>query len=42
MSIVAATSGDTGGAAIEAFRGLARVNVVVLFPKGRISGCSGA
>jgi threonine synthase len=37
VSIVAATSGDTGGAAIEAFRGLARVNVVVLFPKGRIS-----
>src|SRR5262245_11769466 len=37
VCIVAATSGDTGGAAIEAFRGLARVNVVVLFPKGRIS-----
>ena len=37
VSIVAATSGDTGGAAIEAFRGLARVNVVVLFPTGRIS-----
>jgi threonine synthase len=37
VSIVAATSGDTGGAAMEAFRGLARVNVVVLFPTGRIS-----
>jgi threonine synthase len=37
VSIVAATSGDTGGAAIEAFRGLARVNMVVLFPAGRIS-----
>jgi threonine synthase len=37
VSIVAATSGDTGGAAIEAFRGLARVNVTVLFPQGRIS-----
>ncbi|HJU30100.1 MAG TPA: threonine synthase [Hyphomicrobiaceae bacterium] len=37
VTIVAATSGDTGGAAIEAFRGSARVDVVVLFPKGRIS-----
>jgi threonine synthase len=37
VSIVAATSGDTGGAAIEAFRGLERLSVVVLFPKGRIS-----
>ena len=37
VTIVAATSGDTGGAAIEAFRGSARVDVVVLFPQGRIS-----
>jgi threonine synthase len=37
VTIVAATSGDTGGAAIEAFRGSARVDAVVLFPKGRIS-----
>jgi threonine synthase len=37
VTIVAATSGDTGGAAIEAFRGSERVDVVVLFPKGRIS-----
>jgi threonine synthase len=37
VTIVAATSGDTGGAAIEAFRGKARVDVVVLFPLGRIS-----
>ena len=36
-TIVAATSGDTGGAAIEAFRGSSRVNAVVLFPQGRIS-----
>jgi threonine synthase len=35
--IVAATSGDTGGAAVEAFRGSARVDVVVLFPEGRVS-----
>jgi threonine synthase len=34
---VAATSGDTGGAAIEAFRGSSRVTAVVLFPHGRIS-----
>jgi threonine synthase len=37
VTVVAATSGDTGGAAIEAFRGAERVNVVVLFPQGRIS-----
>jgi threonine synthase len=37
VTIVAATSGDTGGAAIEAFRGSSRVDAVVLFPKGRIS-----
>jgi len=37
VTIVAATSGDTGGAAIEAFRGSARVDAVVLFPHGRIS-----
>jgi threonine synthase len=37
VTIVAATSGDTGGAAIEAFRGSARVDAVVLFPLGRIS-----
>lgn len=36
-TIVVATSGDTGGAAVEAFRGRSQVDVVVLFPKGRIS-----
>jgi threonine synthase len=36
-TIVVATSGDTGGAAIEAFRGSARTDVYVLFPHGRIS-----
>src|SRR6185295_11582073 len=36
-TIVVATSGDTGGAAIEAFRGRAQTEVVVLFPQGRIS-----
>ncbi len=37
MTIVCATSGDTGGAAIEALRGRANLRVVVLFPDGRIS-----
>lgn len=38
MTIVCATSGDTGGAAVEAFAGLPNVRMVVLFPEGRISG----
>ena len=37
MTIVAATSGDTGGAAVEAFRGSKHVKIVILFPDGRIS-----
>jgi threonine synthase len=37
LTIVCATSGDTGGAAVEAFRGAANVRIVVLFPEGRIS-----
>src|ERR1700681_427579 len=36
-TIVVATSGDTGGAAVEAFRGRSQVDLVVLFPQGRIS-----
>lgn len=36
-TIVGATSGDTGGAAIEAFRGSSAVDVVILFPAGRVS-----
>ncbi|MGE0752950.1 MAG: threonine synthase [Variibacter sp.] len=36
-TLVVATSGDTGGAAVEAFRGAKRVDLVALFPKGRIS-----
>jgi threonine synthase len=36
-TIVGATSGDTGGAAIEAFRGRGRVDIAVLFPDGRVS-----
>jgi len=36
-TILAATSGDTGAAAIEAFRGRASVSIVVLHPAGRVS-----
>jgi threonine synthase len=36
-TIVVATSGDTGGAAVEAFRGRAMADLFVLFPHGRIS-----
>jgi threonine synthase len=36
-TIVGATSGDTGGAAIEAFRGLDNVDIFILFPHGRVS-----
>ncbi len=37
ICIVGATSGDTGSAAIEAFRGLDNVDVFILFPEGRVS-----
>jgi threonine synthase len=36
-TIVGATSGDTGGAAIDAFAGRARSDVFILFPHGRVS-----
>jgi threonine synthase len=36
-TIVVATSGDTGGAAVEAVRERSQVDLVVLFPNGRIS-----
>jgi threonine synthase len=36
-TIVVATSGDTGGAAVEAFGGRTHLDVVALFPNGRIS-----
>ena len=36
-TIIGATSGDTGGAAIEAFRGREAVDVFILFPDGRVS-----
>ena len=37
ITIVGATSGDTGSAAIEAFKGLSNVDVFILFPHGRVS-----
>ena len=37
ITIVGATSGDTGSAAIEAFRGLPNVDIFILYPHGRVS-----
>ena len=37
VTIVGATSGDTGSAAIEAFGGREAVDVFILFPEGRVS-----
>ncbi|WFU40540.1 threonine synthase [Bradyrhizobium sp. CB82] len=36
-TIAVATSGDTGGAAVEAFAGLENVDLIVLFPHNRVS-----
>jgi threonine synthase len=36
-TIVGATSGDTGSAAIDAFRASARTDVFILYPAGRVS-----
>jgi threonine synthase len=36
-TIAGATSGDTGGAAIEAFASRERADIFILFPKGRVS-----
>ena len=37
ITIVGATSGDTGSAAIEGVRGCERVQIVILYPEGRTS-----
>ncbi|QYJ94839.1 threonine synthase [Shewanella spartinae] len=37
LTILTATSGDTGAAVADAFYGLDKVQVVVLYPKGKIS-----
>ena len=36
-TVVGATSGDTGGAAIEAFRGRQSIDIFILYPHGRVS-----
>lgn len=36
-TIVGATSGDTGGAAIDAFRGREAIDVFIFYPHGRVS-----
>lgn len=37
VTIVGATSGDTGSAAIDGVKNCAHVNIVILYPKGRVS-----
>ncbi len=37
LTVLVATSGDTGGAVAQAFWGLPRMRVVVLYPEGRVS-----
>ncbi len=37
VTIVGATSGDTGSAAIDGVRGCANVDIVILYPHGRVS-----
>ena len=39
-TIVGATSGDTGAAAIEAFRGLKNIDVVIFYPTSASARCS--
>lgn len=41
ITIVGATSGDTGSAAIEGVRGSDRADIFILFPKGRVSEVQG-
>jgi threonine synthase len=36
-TVIGATSGDTGAAAIEAFRGLDAIDIFILHPRGRVS-----
>ncbi|WP_346236657.1 threonine synthase [Niabella insulamsoli] len=37
VTVLVATSGDTGGAVASGFYGVDKVNVVILYPKGRVS-----
>jgi threonine synthase len=38
LTVIVATSGDTGSAVAQAFLGLAGIRVVILYPAGRVSG----
>lgn len=37
LNVIVATSGDTGSAVASGFHGVEGINVIVLFPKGRVS-----
>jgi threonine synthase len=37
LTLIGATSGDTGSAALEAFKGRAGIDIFILHPKGRVS-----
>ncbi|GAB3011892.1 threonine synthase [Niabella terrae] len=37
VTVLVATSGDTGGAVANGFHGVENVNVVILYPRGRVS-----
>ncbi|MCU0780857.1 MAG: threonine synthase [Akkermansiaceae bacterium] len=38
LTVLVATSGDTGGAVAHAFHGVAGIRVVILYPSGKVSG----
>lgn len=38
LTVLVATSGDTGGAVASAFQGVEGTRVVILYPKGKVSG----
>ena len=38
LTVLVATSGDTGGAVAHAFHGLPAIRVVILYPRGKVSG----
>jgi threonine synthase len=38
LTVLVATSGDTGGAVAHAFHGVAGIRVVILYPRGKVSG----
>lgn len=38
LTVLVATSGDTGGAVAHAFHGVPAIRVVILYPRGKVSG----